>query len=78
MLHNRVYQESLKAARDWNAVYSYGVEEAEQKGLQKGREEGELNAKLAIARSMLNKGLDESLVAQLTGLTLVQVVALKG
>jgi hypothetical protein len=33
-------QESLKAARDWNAVYSYGVEEAEQKGSEISREEG--------------------------------------
>jgi predicted transposase/invertase (TIGR01784 family) len=67
-------QESLKAARDWNAVYSYGVEAAEQKG----REEGEHTKAIEIARNMLNKGLDESLVAQLTGLTLAQVVALKG
>jgi predicted transposase/invertase (TIGR01784 family) len=40
-----------------------------QEGLEKGREESK-KKQLAIAKNMLKKGLDDTLVAEVTGLSL--------
>jgi predicted transposase/invertase (TIGR01784 family) len=71
-----IYHESLKAYWDWNAIYSSGVEEARAEGEAKGREEGELNSKLAIAGNLLDI-LDDATIAGKTGLTLEQVNQLR-
>ena len=75
-----IYQNSLKAYRDWDAVYSYGIEEAEQKGLQKGLqqglEQGKMEEKLTIARNLLAV-MDDAAIAGITGLTVGQVAALR-
>jgi predicted transposase YdaD len=71
-----IYHESLKAYWDWNAVYSPGVEEARAEGEAKGREEGELNAKLAIAANLLDI-LYDATIAGKTGLTPEQVSHLR-
>jgi hypothetical protein len=45
-----------------------GLERGRQEGEQKGRQEGERQKSLEIARTMLARGLDPTLVAELTGL----------
>lgn len=46
-----------------------GIQKGLQLGEQKGRQEGEREAALKIARTMLDSGLDRTLVMQMTGLT---------
>ncbi|WP_409519758.1 hypothetical protein [Pantoea brenneri] len=46
-----------------------GLELGEQRGIEKGRTEGEREATLKIARTMLQNGLDRITVMKMTGLT---------
>ena len=60
------YDENLKIYRDWKATMEYAVEEAETKG----KAEGERLATLRNARNMKKAGVDLSLIAESTGLSL--------
>ena len=60
------YDENLKIYRDWKATKEYAVEEAETKG----KAEGERLATLRNARNMKKAGVDLSLIAECTGLSL--------
>ena len=56
-----------------------GIEEGIEKGIEQGLEQGvkvgELNAKKAIAKEMLVKGIDKATISDLTGLTLEEINA---
>jgi predicted transposase/invertase (TIGR01784 family) len=66
-------------SRDELEIYDYwsikaqdargGIEYALEEGERKGREEGERNRNIAIARSMLAKGIDVKTVMECTGLS---------
>ena len=60
------YDENLNIYRDWKATMEYAVEEAETKG----KAEGERLATLRNARNMKKAGVDLSLIAECTGLSL--------
>lgn len=60
------YDENLKIYRDWKVTMEYAVEEAETKG----KAEGERLATLRNARNMKKAGVDLSLIAECTGLSL--------
>ena len=72
----------------WREGEKHGLEEGRQKGRQEGREEGirqgiqqgiqqgEANAKRLLALNMLAKGLDPALIAEISGLTQEEVLAL--
>ena len=61
-----------------------GRKEGEQVGLQKGRKEGEQVGlqkgrkaeKLALARKLMAKGMDEDMIQELTGLTFSELAGL--
>ena len=55
--------------------YQAGLQEGLEKGLKKGREESE-KRQLVIAKNMLEKGLDYSLVEEVTGVSLDRLKAL--
>ncbi len=46
-----------------------GLSEGRHEGLAKGRNEGQREATLAIARNMLARGIDLTLVQEVTGLS---------
>ena len=48
---------------------SKGREEGMKKGREEGMKKGREEEKLAIAKSMLSKGLDVALIGELTGLS---------
>ena len=48
-----------------------------EKGLREGREEGRLEAARIVARNLLDRGLSVELIAETTGLTREQVIALQ-
>jgi predicted transposase YdaD len=50
-----------------------GIELGKQEGIELGKQEGIE----AVARNMLNNGIDVALIAQMTGLTIEQVTALR-
>lgn len=68
-----VYEGSLKQARIFNAQLSAaeakGLERGIEKGLEKGIEKGRLAEKVAIARSLLQSGLERQMILNATGLT---------
>ncbi len=66
------YQISLKVARDRFAT----LEGAHFKGLEEGRAEGLQQGRLDIARSMLERGFDVAVIAQVTELPIETVKAL--
>jgi predicted transposase/invertase (TIGR01784 family) len=45
------------------------AQQLEQKGIDKGRQEGVLEGKLTVARAMLANGIDHDSVMNMTGLT---------
>ena len=52
-----------------------GKAEGLEEGLAKGREEGEAKAKLAMAKSMLEKGIDIETIVSITGLTAEEIMS---
>ena len=58
-------------------TYLATLETAENKGMAKGRAEGEAQKALAIARNLKREGLDEALIAKATGLSLEEIKQLK-
>jgi predicted transposase/invertase (TIGR01784 family) len=54
-----------------------GIQEGLEKGLEKGLEQGKLQEKIVIAKNAIKKGLDNSVIAELTGLSLEEVEFLR-
>jgi hypothetical protein len=82
--HIAVLQQNLKARQNLDSdledvimalSITYEQIEAEilQKGREEGREEGGIQEKLSIARSMLNEGIAPEMIRRLTGLTQAQL-----
>ena len=64
-----LYEMRAKTLRDKISA----LNEAERKGIKKGREEGEKNKAIEIAKSLINLGLDKESIAKSTGLDLWEV-----
>lgn len=56
-------------------TFTKGHEKGFEKGLAEGRAEGEQNKAIAIAKAMLNKGMSESDIAELTGLRIEDILS---
>lgn len=67
------YEAALKHERDARAIEDYKLQQAEEKG----KSAGEKAAKIEIARGMLSKKMDISLIAELTGLTADEIDSIK-
>ena len=67
------YVESMNTARDTYNQIAY----AHETGHQKGREEGREEKAYEIARKMIAKGLDVDTIADLTGLTMDEILTLE-
>ena len=63
------YDESIKAVDDYYSGLYGSYIEGEEKGIAKGRAEGELSKGLAVARNLLAMGMSWSQIMQITGLT---------
>jgi len=66
MKESVIYQEILQEGEE------HGFKKGEERGLKKG----EQKEKMAIARRMLQKGLNEELISQVTGLSLAEIQGL--
>ena len=64
-----LYEMRAKTLRDKISA----LNEAERKGIKKGREEGEKNKAIEIAKSLIDLGLDKESIAKSTGLDLWEV-----
>ena len=64
-----LYEMRAKTLRDKISA----LNEAERKGIKKGREEGEKNKAIEIAKSLINLGLDKEAISKSTGLDLCEV-----
>ena len=77
----QVYDENLKIYRDWRNTLEYAVEEAEVKGLKKGKLEGIAEGKAEgiaegqrqIAANFKNQGVNIETIAQCTGLSVEEI-----
>ena len=68
--HERaVYDENLKIYRDWRNTLEYAVEEAEMKGLKKGKAEEQRQ----IAANFKKQGVNVETIAQCTGLSVEEI-----
>ena len=63
------YDESIKAVDDYYSGLYGSYIEGEEKGIAKGRAEGELSKGLEIARNLLAMGMSWSQIMQITELT---------
>ena len=64
-----LYEMRAKTLRDKVSA----LNEAERKGIKKGREEGEKNKAIEIAKSLIDLGLDKESIAKSTGIDLCEV-----
>ena len=64
-LEREAYEDSLKYYRDL------------KNSIDTAKDEGRQEEKLAIARNMLAKGLDDELITQMTGLSINQIARLR-
>ncbi len=74
------YEESLKAYRDWFSVMATaelrGEERGKEKGLKEGLEKGRIEERLRNARGLKARGVDEEIIAQVTGLSVDDILGL--
>ena len=74
------YEESLKAYRDWFSVMATaelrGEERRKEKGLKEGLEKGRIEERLRNARGLKARGVDADIIAQVTGLSVDDILAL--
>ena len=74
------YEESLKAYRDWFSVMATaelrGEERGKEKGLKEGLEKGRIEERLRNARGLKARGVDAEIIAQVTGLSVDDILAL--
>lgn len=74
------YEESLKAYRDWFSVMATaelrGEERGKEKGLKEGLEKGRLEERLRNARGLKARGVDADIIAQVTGLSVDDILGL--
>ena len=71
------YDESIKAVDDYYSGLYGSYVEGEEKGIAKGRAEGELSKGLTVARNLLAIGMSWPQIMQITGLTEEQLRQLK-
>ena len=71
------YDESIKAIDDYYSGLYGSYVEGEEKGIAKGRAEGELSKGLTVARNLLAIGMSWPQIMQITGLTEEQLRQLK-
>ncbi len=74
------YEESLKAYRDWFSVMATaelrGEERGKEKGLREGLEKGRIEERLRNARGLKARGVDAEIIAQVTGLSVDDILGL--
>ncbi|MFE4200626.1 Rpn family recombination-promoting nuclease/putative transposase [Aneurinibacillus aneurinilyticus] len=52
-------------------------EEGMEKGMEQGIEKGEYQKAISVARKMIAKGIEEQMIAEVTGLTIMQIQQLR-
>ena len=52
------------------------MKKAKEQGISEGREEGEINKSIEIAKGMKNKNMDIKLISELTGLSIDKIESL--
>ncbi|WP_264951328.1 Rpn family recombination-promoting nuclease/putative transposase [Wolbachia endosymbiont (group A) of Nomada fabriciana] len=71
------YEERIMNLQKEEAILEYRLDLAKDEGIQigheKGREEGEKEAKIAVAKNLLKAGVSIDIIAQTTGLTVDEV-----
>ncbi|MFW5760204.1 MAG: hypothetical protein ACOCXH_04395 [Cyclobacteriaceae bacterium] len=61
----KTYEANLKEKRDWQNAFSYAIEEAKSKGMEKER--------LIIAKNMKKEGIAQKVISKLTGLSVEEI-----
>lgn len=59
----------MKRRLDEEAIEELMIEDAEQRGMEKGKAEGLAEGKLQIARNLLVEGMDVKVISKATGLS---------
>jgi predicted transposase/invertase (TIGR01784 family) len=80
-VRRQIYNSRKKAIMDYNvqqrAAKEEGFEHGKIEGIKEGEVKGKIEGKIEIARNLLEKGLEDSFVAETTGLSLDEIVRLK-
>lgn len=71
------YLKSLENMGDYNNIINTAVEDAQLKGFATGMEKGMEKGVKEVARKMLAAGMDEGVIAEMTGLSLDEMESLK-
>ncbi|OQX99173.1 MAG: hypothetical protein B6I20_10230 [Bacteroidetes bacterium 4572_117] len=71
------YEASVNAYRDIFNIKSTYLEKGIKKGIKKGIEKGEKKKAIKVAKRMIEKGMDISLISEMTGLTGKEINTLK-
>ena len=75
-IEQREYISHLKAEWDREGQLGYAEARGREEGLEQGREEGREEERLKTARAMKTRGMEVSVIADITGLTSEQIESL--
>lgn len=66
-----------ESKRRQQVKYEEGMEKGMEKGMEQGIEKGEYQKAISVARKMIAKGIEEQMIAEVTGLTIMQIQQLR-
>ncbi|MBQ9185516.1 MAG: hypothetical protein IJ151_06570 [Bacteroidales bacterium] len=67
------YERDMTTERDIRNYISCARQEGREEGLEAGKKEGAINAKIEIAKNMFAKGIDLNTIASCTGLSIEEI-----
>ena len=71
------YEAREKAVRDHKQMMFEAKESGKKEGIEIGREQSKFDKSILLAKNMLQKGLTINIIAEVTGLSLVEIEALQ-
>jgi predicted transposase/invertase (TIGR01784 family) len=75
--YDYVYMREEDERARMDAAVNNAVKKAEKKAEKKGKIEGKIEREIEIAKNMIKKGFDDETIAEVTGLTIEQIQALR-
>ncbi|MCM1001524.1 MAG: transposase, partial [Wolbachia endosymbiont of Melophagus ovinus] len=72
------YEQEIKRIRDEKAVLAQKLDDATEKGIKIGKEEGRKEGKIEVAKAMLANNVDVDTIVKYTDLSVSEIKELSG
>ncbi|MDG7057491.1 MAG: transposase, partial [Wolbachia endosymbiont of Penenirmus auritus] len=72
------YEQEIKRIRDEQAILAQKLDDATEKGIKIGKEEGRKEGKIEVAKAMLANNVDVDTIVKCTDLSISEIKELSG